>query len=85
MHKIDYKKKFRELYQPKAQPAIIEVPEMLFIKIDGKGNPNQENGEYQRAVEILYALSYAIKMTPKSRLAPRGYFDYVVPPLEGLW
>lgn len=85
MEKLDYKKKFKELYQPKSQPAVIEVPEMQFIQIHGWGNPNEENGEYQVAVETLYALSYAIKMMPKSGQMPPDYFEYVVPPLEGLW
>jgi hypothetical protein len=85
MEKIDYKKKFKELYQPREQPAVIDVPEILFIQIDGCGNPNDENGEYKSAVETLYALSYAIKMMPKSGIIPADYFEYVVPPLEGLW
>ncbi|WFA08939.1 GyrI-like domain-containing protein [Tissierella sp. Yu-01] len=85
MGKIDYKKKFKELYQPKTEPSVIDVPEMKFIQIDGGGNPNEENGEYQTAVETLYALSYAIKMMPKSGSTPPDYFDYVVPPLEGFW
>lgn len=85
MEKIDYKKKFKELYQPKEQPVVIDVPEMLFIQIDGRGNPNDENGAYKSAVETLYALSYAIKMMPKSGSIPADYFEYVVPPLEGLW
>lgn len=85
MEKLDYKKKFKNLYQPKSVPSVIDVPQMKFIQIDGKGNPNDENGEYQKAVESLYALSYAIKMLPKSGNKPPGYFEYVVPPLEGLW
>ena len=85
MEKIDYKKKFKELYQPKSQPAVIDVPKMCFIQIDGRGNPNEPNGEYQSAVETLYTLSYTIKMMPKSGNTPADYFEYVVPPLEGLW
>ena len=85
MEKLDYKKKFKDLYQPKSVPSVIDVPQMKFIQIDGKGNPNDENGEYQKAMESLYALSYAIKMLPKSGNKPPGYFEYVVPPLEGLW
>ncbi|WMI79972.1 GyrI-like domain-containing protein [Anaerotignum sp. MB30-C6] len=85
MEKIDYKKKYKNLYQPKTQPSVIEVPEMCFIQIDGQGNPNEEDGEYQRAVETLYALSYAIKMMPKKGNTPPCYFEYVVAPLEGLW
>lgn len=85
MEKLDYKKKFKELYQPKEQPAVIDVPEISFIQIEGCGNPNDENGAYKSAVETLYALSYAIKMMPKSGIAPANYFEYVVPPLEGFW
>ena len=85
MDKLDYKKQYKELYQPKTEPTQIFVPAMNFIMIDGKGDPNVEGGEYQQAVELLYALSYTIKMSPKKNRAPEGYFDYVVPPLEGLW
>lgn len=85
MEKLDYKKKFKELYQPKPEPSIIDVPEIKFIQVDGCGNPNEENGEYQHSVEMLYALSYAIKMMPKSGNMPPYYFEYVVPPLEGFW
>ena len=83
--KMDYKKEFKDLYLPKARPAVIDVPVMKFIMVDGKGNPNAEGGEYQKAVELLYALSYTIKMGYKTKTLPDGYFDYVVPPLEGLW
>ena len=83
MEKLDYKKKFKELYQPKPVPSVVTVPQMIFIAIDGRGNPNDENGEYQSAVGTLYALSYAIKMMPKSGNTPTDYFEYVVPPLEG--
>ena len=82
---FDYKKQYKELYNPKTIPSVIDVPEMLFIQIDGRGNPNEADGEYQAAVEALYALSYTIKMMPKSGETPKDYFEYVVPPLEGLW
>jgi hypothetical protein len=75
---IDYKKTEKELYQPKTTPSIIDVPEMVFIAIDGKGDPNT-SAEYSAAIEVLYGLSYAIKMGNKSVL------EYVVPPLEGFW
>lgn len=81
---FDFKKEYKELYQPKTKPSIVDVPEMLFIAVDGSGDPNT-SPEYQRAVETLYGLSYAIKMSPKSGHAIEGFFDYVVPPLEGLW
>src|SRR5690554_2254598 len=82
--KFDFKKEYKELYQPKTVPSIVEVPEMLFIAVDGQGDPNT-SPVYQEAVQVLYGLSYTIKMSPKSGNAPQGYFDYVVPPLEGLW
>ena len=85
MEKIDYKKVCKELYQPKTKPEIVDVPPMCFLQIGGQGDPNDADGEYQQAVEILYTLSYTIKMFPKKGVLPTGYFDYVVPPLEGLW
>ncbi|MBR3901002.1 MAG: GyrI-like domain-containing protein [Ruminococcus sp.] len=84
MDKLDYKKAYKELYQPKTKPSIIEVPEMLFIAVDGEGNPNS-CPEYKAAIEVLYGLSYAIKMSKMNGTQPAGYFEYVVPPLEGLW
>ncbi len=81
--KFDYKKEYKELYQPKSKPSIIDVPEMNFIMVDGKGNPNGK--EYQKAVELLYGLAYTIKMSYKGDKNIEGYFDFVVPPLEGLW
>ncbi len=83
--KLDYKKQYKDLYMPKAKPSIIDVPAMSFIMVDGKGNPNDNEGEYKKAVELLYALSYTIKMSKLSKHKPNGYFEFVVPPLEGLW
>jgi len=83
--KFDYKKEYKDLYLPKQKPMLIDVPAMNFILVDGMGNPNIEGGEYQAAVETLYALSYTIKMSKKNKKEPKGYFEYVVPPLEGLW
>jgi len=85
MGAFDFKKEYKELYQPGAAPSLIDVPAMRFIMVDGKGDPNEEGGEYQTAVELLYGLSYGIKMSPKKAPAPADYFEYVVPPLEGLW
>lgn len=84
MEKFDYKKEYKDLYQPKTKPSIIEIPEMIFIAIDGKGDPNTSD-EYKEALEILYGLSFTIKMSKMSGTQPEGYFEYVVPPLEGLW
>ena len=83
MEKIDYKKAEKHLYLPKA-PAIVEVPEMVFFAVDGQGDPNTSPA-YQEALSILYGLSFTVKMSRMGGGAPEGYFDYVVPPLEGLW
>lgn len=84
MAAFDFRKEYKELYLPKSKPVIIDVPTMRFIMIDGKGDPN--NSElYKTSVEVLYGLSYSIKMSKMSGNKPEGYFDYVVPPLEGLW
>lgn len=80
----DFKKEFKALYFPAKKPAIIDVPEMLFIMAGGKGNPNT-SAEYANAVEALYGIAYTIKMSKMSGNTPKGYFDFVVPPLEGLW
>lgn len=82
--KFDFKKEYKHLYLPKTRPMIIDVPAMNFIMVDGKGDPNTSEA-YQNAMEVLYGLSYSIKMSKKSGTQPAGYFDYVVPPLEGLW
>jgi hypothetical protein len=82
---FDYKKEYRDLYEPKTTPVVIEVPQMKFVAVEGKGNPNEPDGEYAKAVELLYGIQYTIKMSKKGDRAPQGYFDYVVPPLEGLW
>ena len=81
---VDYKKQEKALYQPKTTPSIVDVPEMLFIMVDGAGDPNTSEA-YSHAINVLYGLSYTIKMSKKSGTEPDGYFDYVVPPLEGLW
>jgi hypothetical protein len=83
--KMDYTKEYRDLYLPKKNPVIIDVPPMNFIMVNGKGNPNDTDGEYQHAMGILYAFLWTIKMGPKNNFTPDGYFAYVVPPLEGLW
>lgn len=84
MEKLDYKKEYKDLYQPPTKPMIIEVPEMVFIAVEGSGNPNTSK-EYQEAIEILYGLSFTVKMSKMNGTQPEGYFEYVVPPLEGLW
>jgi hypothetical protein len=84
MAAFDFKKEYKDLYSPKNKPSIIDVPTMRFIMVNGKGDPNT-SVLYQKAVEVLYGLSYSIKMSKKGSTQPAGYFDYVVPPLEGLW
>jgi hypothetical protein len=81
----DYKKEYKELYLPKTTPMIVDVAEMQFVAIEGRGNPNDETGEYQKAIEVLYSVQYTIKMSKMGNNTPKGYFDYVVPPLESLW
>ena len=82
---FDYKKEYKEFYMPGNKPSIITVPPMNYIGIRGQGDPNAEDGEYQKAMGILYGIAYTIKMSKKGDRQIEGYFDYVVPPLEGLW
>lgn len=82
---FDFKKEFKDLYLPKTKPAFIDVPPMNFIMVAGTGNPNEENGSYAEALSVLYAFSFTIKMAKMGPWQPEGYFDYTVPPLEGLW
>ena len=85
MATFDYKKEYKEFYMPKNKPEIIEVPAMNYIAVRGKGNPNEEGGAYQQAIGILYAVAYTIKMSYKGDYKIEGFFEYVVPPLEGFW
>lgn len=85
MNKLDYKKEYKDLYLPKTTPTQIDVPNMKFICVTGKGDPNQEAGEYQQALQLLYGLSFTIKMSKMGDYKIDGYFEYVVPPLEGFW
>ena len=82
---FDYKKEYREFYMPPKRPGIIEIPPMNFLAVSGKGDPNEENGEYSRALNLLYGMAYTIKMSYKGAHEIEGFFEYVVPPLEGLW
>lgn len=82
---FDYKKEYKSLYMPKVTPTIVEVPKMKFIAVNGCGNPNEPDGEYQQALGILYPVAYALKMSYKTDYRINGFFEYVVPPLEGLW
>ena len=82
---FDFKKEFKEYYLPPAKPQIVDVPKMQFVAVRGHGNPNEEDGEYKAALAVQYAISYAIKMSKKGDRRIGGYFDFVVPPLEGFW
>ncbi len=82
---FDYKKEYKEFYMPKNKPGIVEVPPMNYIAVRGKGNPNIEGSEYKRSIELLYTIAFTIKMSKKGSHQIDGYFDYVVPPLEGFW
>ncbi|MBE6988258.1 MAG: transcriptional regulator [Ruminococcaceae bacterium] len=82
---FDFKKEYKEFYMPKNKPSIVDVPPMNYIAVRGKGDPNEEGGDYKKAIEILYSLAYTIKMSKKGSHQMEGYFDFVVPPLEGFW
>lgn len=82
---FDFKKEYKEFYLPKNQPSIVTVPVINYLAVQGAGNPNDENGEYKASIGLLYAIAFTIKMSKKSEHKIAGYFDYVVPPLEGFW
>lgn len=82
---FDFKKEYRDLYQPKTKPSIVEVPAMRFLSVEGAGDPNEEGGAYKHALELLYAVAYTLKMSYKTDYAIDGFYQYVVPPLEGFW
>lgn len=85
MTPFDYKKEYKALYLPKEMPSIVEVPSMQYAAVRGHGDPNEPDGEYGRAVAVLYGISYTIKMSYKGSRKVDGFFEYVVPPLEGFW
>lgn len=82
---FDYKKEYKEFYLPKNQPSIVKIPKMNFIAVRGEGDPNEENGAYKEAIRLLYNIAFTIKMSYKGSYKIDGYFNYVVPPLEGFW
>ena len=82
---FDFKKEYKEYYRPKNKPEIINIPSFNFIAVRGKGNPNEEKGMYQQAISILYAVAYILKMSYKTEYKIEGFYEYVVPPLEGFW
>ncbi len=82
---FDFKKEYKEFYLPKSKPEIVTVPPMNYIAVRGKGDPNEEDGAYKQAIGLLYGIAYTIKMSKKGSRQIDGYFDFVVPPLEGFW
>ncbi|MDY3860644.1 MAG: GyrI-like domain-containing protein [Candidatus Limivicinus sp.] len=82
---FDYKKEYKEFYMPKAKPEIVTVPPMNYLAVRGEGDPNEEGGKYKTAIGLLYGAAFTIKMSGKAGRRIDGYFDYVVPPLEGFW
>lgn len=82
---FDFKKEYREFYLPKNMPEIVTVPAANYIAVQGSGNPNEEDGAYQKALAVLYAVAYTLKMSYKTDYRIEGFYDYVVPPLEGFW
>lgn len=82
---FDYKKEYKEFYMPKNKPGIVEVPSMNYIAVRGKGDPNVEDSEYKESIGLLYGIAFTIKMSKMGDYRIQGYFDYVVPPLEGFW
>lgn len=82
---FEYKKEYKEFYMPKNKPSIVEIPKMNYLAVRGTGNPNDENSEYKASIGLLYAIAFTIKMSYKGPYKINGYFEYVVPPLEGFW
>lgn len=82
---FDFKKEYKEFYLPPKKPGIIEIPSMNYLSVCGKGNPNEEEGEYSKALGLLYGMAYTLKMSYKGSYKIEGFFEYVVPPLEGFW
>ena len=82
---FDFKKEYKEFYLPKNSPEIVTVPPAHYIAVRGQGDPNEEGGAYQKAIGVLYAVAYTLKMSYKTDHRIEGFFEYVVPPLEGFW
>lgn len=82
---FDFKKEYKEFYMSSGKPSIVDVPSANYLAVRGKGNPNEEGGDYKKAIEMLYSVAYTLKMSPKNGRNINGFFDYVVPPLEGFW
>ena len=83
--KFDFKKEYKDLYLPKKKPSIICVPKMNYLSVCGNGNPNETDGDYHKSIELLYGIAYTLRMSYKTDHKIDGFFEYVVPPLEGFW
>ena len=82
---FDFKKEYKEFYMPSAKPALVTLPPMNYLAVRGRGDPNTEGGEYQNSIPLLYGMAYTLKMSYKTDHRIKGFFEYVVPPLEGFW
>lgn len=82
---FDFKKEYKDLYLPKKKPSIIRVPKMNYLSVCGNGNPNEPDGDYHKSIELLYGIAYTLRMSYKTDHKIDGFFEYVVPPLEGFW
>ena len=82
---FDFKKEYKEFYMPKCKPEIVNVPKANYIAVRGMGDPNEDGGAYQQAISVLYAVAYTLKMSYKTDYKMDGFYEYVVPPLEGFW
>ena len=82
---FDFKKEYKEFYLPPQKPQIVDLPAMNYIAVQGQGDPNEKGGAYQKAIGVLYAVAYTIKMSYKGSHTIEGFFEYVIPPLEGFW
>lgn len=82
---FDFKKEYKEYYMPKNKPEIVKIPQVNYIAVRGKGDPNEDGGAYQQSISVLYAVAYTLKMSYKTAYKIKGFFEYVVPPLEGFW
>lgn len=82
---FDFKKEYKEFYLPKKKPTIVKVPKMNYLAVRGQGDPNDPEGEYIKSIQLLYGIAYTLKMSYRSDYKIEGFFEYVVPPLEGFW
>ena len=82
---FNFKKEYRDQYNAKTMPSVVEIPPANYITVRGKGDPNAAGGSYQQALSVLYTVAYTLKMSWKTDYRIEGFYPYVVPPLEGFW